>query len=159
VGLGEAEVGPEGREGAPPHLRQAPVGVGTAVVEEHRDGQLGVHPGRERVRRVDRGQERIVEGHEGHHVEDAEAGVDAGVDPEIEAGRGGAGERDDGREGVPAPGPGEGEHRPVVVGVDVAVEERGPARRGEGVEHVDVAALRHVRHALQHGPSMSALRA
>ncbi len=123
MGLGEAEVGPEGGEGAPPHLGQAPVAVGTGVVEEHRDGQLGVHPGRERVRRVDRGEERNAEGYEGHDVEDAEAGVDAGVGSEVEAGRGGTGERDDGREGIPAPRPGEREHRSVVIGVDVAVEE------------------------------------
>ena len=45
---------------------------------------------------------------------------------------------------------GEGEHRPVVVGVDVDVEQGRAARGGQRVEPGVVASLRHVRHALQH---------
>ena len=45
---------------------------------------------------------------------------------------------------------GEGEHRAVVVGVDVQVEQRGAARGGQRVEHGAVAALGHVGDALQH---------
>ena len=60
-------------------------------------------------------------------------------------------QRTDRELGVAAAGPGEGEHRAVVVGVDVHVEQRRPARGRERVDaRVTVATLRHVRHALEH---------
>ncbi len=44
----------------------------------------------------------------------------------------------------------QGEHRAVVVRVDVEVEQRGAARRVQRVEHDAVASFGHVRHALEH---------
>ena len=64
------------------------------------------------------------EGHEGHHVDHAESGVDAGVGAQVEAGHGGAGARARGRLLAD-----EGEDAAVVVGIVVAVEEVGARRR------------------------------
>jgi hypothetical protein len=47
-------------------------------------------------------------------------------------------------------GPGEREHRAMVIAVDVHVEERAPARGRELVDHAAVAPLRDIRHTLDH---------
>ena len=46
---------------------------------------------------------------------------------------------------------GEREHRAVMVGVGMHVDERGPARAGNGTEPRHVAPFGHVDDALQHG--------
>ena len=98
--------------------------------------------------------DRAVEGDERHHVEGADARMDAGVLAHGAPLRHGAGEGPHGDRGVGLARTGEREHAAVVVGVAVDVEERRSARRGQGVDHGVVAALRHVRHALQHVVSM-----
>ena len=53
------------------------------------------------------------------------------------------------------PGPGEREHRAVVVGVGVHVDERRPAPIGDRAQHREVAAFRDVRHTLEHAARSS----
>ena len=45
---------------------------------------------------------------------------------------------------------GEGEDRPVVVGIGVHVEQGTPTRGGEPVDDVTASPFRHVRHAFEH---------
>ena len=91
-----------------------------------------------------------VERDERHHVERPEARVHAVVAVEVDAVDDLARQQPDRLLGVARAGAGEREDRAVVVGVVVHVEQRRAARGGERVEHRDVAALRHVGHALEH---------
>ena len=74
--------------------------------------------------------------------------------PQVEAFDDGAGERPDCGRRVGRPRTRQGEHRTVMVGVRVHVEERRSARTGQVVDHRAVVPLRHVRHALEHLSSM-----
>ncbi len=134
-------------------VRKVPtLGIGV-VVEEHRDVAVLGPPFAERPCLV--GSLRALgigtaQRHEGHHVEHAEAGMFAFV-----ANEGGpfgncGCERPRPVARVSGAGPGEREHRPVVIGIGVHVDQRRAARLRQGPQQVHVAALGDVRDTFQH---------
>ena len=100
--------------------------------------------------------EQPIQRDERHHIEHAEPGMCSVVTHE----RGALGDcrcqRADGVARVARSGSGEGEDRPVVVGVGVHVQQRGPARLCERPQQIHVAAFRDVRDTLQHVLSVGA---
>ena len=92
-------------------------------------------------------ERRTVEGHEGHHVDNAQAGVGTGVAPQVQAGDGLGGQGP----GVAFDGvAGQGQYRAVVVGVGVHVEQRAPGGGGQRLERGGVPPLAQVDHTLEH---------
>ena len=97
--------------------------IGVAV-EEHGQLELVARPLGERERGVDRFTGRgAVERDERHHVERAEARVHARVRGEVDALRDRARKPSHHLLGVVRTGTGKGEHRSVMVGIDVHVEQ------------------------------------
>ena len=124
-----------------PDLGQRPLGS----VQEARDAVLGSQPGREGRPGGQRvGHGRATEGHERHHVDDAEARVHAVVLAEVEPLDRGCRHRP---RGV---GASEREHRPVVVGVGVHVEQVGTGGVRELAQRRLVTPFADVEHALEH---------
>ncbi len=101
---------------------------------------------------------RRVQRDEGHHVEHAEPGMRPLVTHERRPLGDGRCKRADGFTRVTGSRSGEGEDRPVVVGVGVHVEQRGAARLRERPQQIHVAAFRDVRDTLQHVLSVGAGR-
>ncbi len=128
-------------EGPAAHLGQRALGS----VAEAGHAQLGGGPGGEAVP----GPDRVVEGRgperdERHHVDHPQAGMGAGVAPQVQ--------RQHGR-GRHRPGgllADEAEHAAVVVGVGVDVEQLVPGVAGDQLNRGEVTPLADVDHALEH---------
>jgi hypothetical protein len=88
---------------------------------------------------------------ERHDVECSEAGVFPGVIDDRALLRHRGRERSGAGNRVARTRSGEREHRAVVVGVGMHVDERRAARAGNGAEPIHVAPFGHVDDALQHG--------
>ena len=109
----------EGREAATPELVRPPTSTRVGV-QEDRKAERG-EPVREADEPLGMLVQRVVERHDGHDVEGADVRVDAVVPPHVDAV-----ERDRRSRDQPVPqtacGPAGGEHRAVVVGVDMDVQ-------------------------------------
>ena len=152
MGYARAEVGRPIDERSRVGRRAATVRAGRRRRRGTRESRAWCRPVREaRARRRPRRRASLAgERDERHDVERTDARVHAGVTTR-------------GRRAPPPParvvarrsvspsGPGEGEHRAMVVGVDVHVEQRVAARRARALEPQPIASLRHVGNALEHG--------
>jgi len=139
------------------------------TVEEAREAQLPSGPRREAVpsgyspiqrawgearKSPGRGAGGAGEGHERDNVEDPDTRVDADVAAQVEQSDGRAGKGSDRRLQLVGR-PGQGEDRPVVVGVLVHIEHRGTAGADQAGDDAAVAALADVDYALQHRITLS----
>jgi hypothetical protein len=120
---------------------------GQLAVEEHRDAELLADCGRGGERLGDGGAAPlVVEVDHGHHVERPHVRVDAGVGADVDARDRGARSAQQ-RVGHLALAGGEREHRPIVVGIGMEIEEaRGREGTPDRLERGQVAALADVRH-------------
>ena len=134
-------------------IRRADLGQGAltgGAVKIDRHPELGPDPLAQGTRQLGCLRQRTrAEGHDRDHVSGPAAGMDAGVAIEVDRlDR----ERDRREEPVQRIAAGQGQHDPVVVRVEGAVEDMDAARRGGTGEAVDdgrVPALGEVRHRFE----------
>jgi hypothetical protein len=119
-------------------------------VEEDRDAELAADEGCRRERLRDRGPSSLlVEVDDRHHVERAHVRMDPGVGGDVDPRDRRARAAEQRLRHLPLPRR-KREHRPVVVGVRVQVEEAGGSERPpDRLERREVTALAHVGHGHQ----------